>query len=305
MTTPLPPDPMHNDELPGEAELKASYARLPQAEPDPALDAAIRRAAAQAVRENASPARRPRWPIALGTAATLVLAAGLAWRMREAPAPSAAAPSPAVLADDARRARETARDEAAEPAVRVEHASAMTSAPTGAAVPKSLPLRYMPRKPMVSMPAASKHPAATPEADRAGSALPAIDRTTPAATNATEALEAPAPPAPPAPPPVEEMATQSAPQAVGAAQPAPAPLAAPTPSAAPADLPAAKIAPGTITAGQLFSMNAAAAKEFDAIRALYAKGENTAAHRRLEAFHRKHPDWPLPDDLRAHLDDTP
>jgi Meckel syndrome type 1 protein len=304
MTTPLPPDPMHNDELPGEAELKASFARLPQSEPGPALDAAIRQAAAQALRENASSARRrPRWPIALGTAATLVLAAGLAWRMRESPSPSAAAPSPAAIAADAQRMREAAvQDKAAEPAAATEPVPTMkatTSTPAGGATPKSLPLRQMRRMPAALAPSASKRAATSPEASRTATALPYIDRSMPAAANATEALKAPAPPAPPS---LEEIATPSAPQAAGAAQPAPAPLAAPAP---PADLPAAAANPAKVTATQPFSMNPAAAKEFDAIRALYAKGERTAARRRLEAVHREHPDWPLPDDLRAHLDDAP
>lgn len=84
MTTPLPPSTPHDDDLPGEAELKALYGRLPPHEPGPALDAAVLRAAAQAV-ETKAPRRRARWPVALGTAATLVLAAGLGWQMRKLP----------------------------------------------------------------------------------------------------------------------------------------------------------------------------------------------------------------------------
>ncbi|HEX7381439.1 MAG TPA: hypothetical protein VF265_04710 [Nevskiaceae bacterium] len=84
MTTPLPPSKPHDDDLPGEAELKALYGRLPPHEPGPALDAAVLRAAAQAV-ATTTPRRRARWPVALGTAATLVLAAGLGWQMRELP----------------------------------------------------------------------------------------------------------------------------------------------------------------------------------------------------------------------------
>ena len=51
MTTPLPPqDPGAPDEqLPGEAELGALYRQLPQSEPGPALDAAVLRAATQAL----------------------------------------------------------------------------------------------------------------------------------------------------------------------------------------------------------------------------------------------------------------
>jgi hypothetical protein len=121
MTTPLPPqDPHSPDEmLPGEAELAALYRQLPQHEPSPALDSKVLHAAAQALetdgaraavpvgRRNASrerddwvhpkptalpvpptkPARKPqpRWLLGLGSAAALVLAAGLAWRMHESP----------------------------------------------------------------------------------------------------------------------------------------------------------------------------------------------------------------------------
>lgn len=119
MTTPLPPqDPREPDEaLPGEAELAALYRQLPQSEPGPALDAAVLREAAQALETQpavpverrkaprepgdwvhpkpaavtpAAPAGsarklRPRWLVGLSSAAALVLAAGLAWRMHESP----------------------------------------------------------------------------------------------------------------------------------------------------------------------------------------------------------------------------
>jgi hypothetical protein len=120
MTTHLPPqDPMEPDDaLPGEAELSALYRQLPRSEPGPALDAAVRLAAAAAIAsetqqseqrlhaetsaatyaapKNASDAvipigaarprkAAPRWLIGLATAATLVLVAGVTWHMREMP----------------------------------------------------------------------------------------------------------------------------------------------------------------------------------------------------------------------------
>jgi Meckel syndrome type 1 protein len=85
-----------------ERELAALYRSLPRAEPDAKLDAAVLAEAARA----ATPVTRrmPRWPIAFATAATVVLAAGLAWHMRQkppsAPMPaSAPAPAPAPQAD--------------------------------------------------------------------------------------------------------------------------------------------------------------------------------------------------------------
>jgi hypothetical protein len=72
--------PPHDDDLPDERELATLYARLPKAEPDAALDAAVLAHAGRAV-----PARRhrARWPVALGSAAVLVLAAGLAWQLHD------------------------------------------------------------------------------------------------------------------------------------------------------------------------------------------------------------------------------
>ncbi|MET0255592.1 MAG: hypothetical protein ABW193_07340, partial [Luteibacter sp.] len=109
--------PPSDDELPDERELGALYARLPKAEPDAALDEAVLAQAARAIPRR----RRPRWPVAVGSAAVLLLAAGVAWQVRDAlpppPAgqtvasappsaepvatPAAAPAAPAVIADDA------------------------------------------------------------------------------------------------------------------------------------------------------------------------------------------------------------
>ncbi|WP_458072245.1 hypothetical protein [Rhodanobacter sp. BL-MT-08] len=126
MSTHLPPqDPIEPDDaLPGEAELSALYRQLPREEPGPTLDAAVLRAAAAAIasethqnqpRADAQtlaakpaaatdssrvvipigktrPGKAPRWLVGLASAATLVLVAGVTWRMRELPsgAPTAA-----------------------------------------------------------------------------------------------------------------------------------------------------------------------------------------------------------------------
>ena len=61
MTTQLPPQgpPEPDEKLPDEAELAALYRQLPQSEPSPALDAAVLRAAAQALAPGeSSPALR-------------------------------------------------------------------------------------------------------------------------------------------------------------------------------------------------------------------------------------------------------
>ncbi|MBP1475699.1 hypothetical protein J7I44_15415 [Frateuria sp. MAH-13] len=109
MTTPLLPQ--EPQKLPGEAELTALYRKLPQTEPAPALDQAVLRAAAKALADDGERApathavRRPRWPVALGSAATLVLVAGLAWHMRQMPEATApAAQAPAAMTEPSAQA---------------------------------------------------------------------------------------------------------------------------------------------------------------------------------------------------------
>lgn len=75
-----------------ESELARLYRRLPQTEPDAKLDAsvlALARAAVEPQRVNAlrhakTRTRRPWWLVGLSSAAGVVLAAGIAWQMRNA-----------------------------------------------------------------------------------------------------------------------------------------------------------------------------------------------------------------------------
>ena len=293
MTTPLPPDHAHDDDLPGEAELKALYSRLPSSEPGPALDAAIRQAAAQAVREVTAPARtrrRPRWLIALGTAATVVLAAGLAWRMREMPTPQVTSPAPAKVsaaADAAGRGDAGVAANSGDAQRRALMAPTMKAVVTGKTRPateRTMPTaRVAPARQAMKLQAPQPTtslgrpdriapvPASPPATMlRMETRMPTADVPQASSRAAPVAPVAPAQPAPPAPPVAMELAA-----------PAPTPAVVPAP---------AVVAP---------------AVELDAIRALYARGEIREADKRLQAFHRTHPDWPLPDDLKRHLGDTP
>jgi resuscitation-promoting factor RpfA len=298
MTTPLPPqDPREPDEaLPGEAELAALYRQLPQNEPGPALDAAVLRAAAQALETQpavpverrraprepgdwvhpkpaavapAAPAGsarklRPRWLVGLSSAAALVLAAGLAWRMHESPR-SESAP-------------------VASGSVAPVQAEAATNAPMPPAPlpapPKQPPPRIIAAAPHASMAAKSRQamadkqaaPVSRDEQQLAGAAPRAPADVTRQASN--------------------EITTHAAKPAVAEAAASASPLqstmvAAPAPVAAAADT--ATSASDTPT------------QELDNIRLLFAQGHDDEAQQRLAAFRHAHPRWELPPELQAKL----
>lgn len=265
MTTPLPPSTPHDDDLPDDAELKALYGRLPKHEPGPALDAAVLRAAAQAVQPPA-PRRHARWPVALGTAATLVLTAGLVWQMRKlpaeapvtssAPASTASADARAGVDQDAAENADAAvqgAQRAAAQAMRAE--SARQSAPAAKAIGA---------RPVIALPAAAGYvaPTATSASDIEPPKLTASRVSAGNAPAAKEVDAAPAPmldqgtphPAPPmAPSPVLDQAATSeradslpsaaAPPAPPAPPPAPMIQAAPMPESAPVPSAASVAAP--------------------------------------------------------------
>ncbi|WP_448097259.1 hypothetical protein [Luteibacter yeojuensis] len=146
--------PPHDDDLPDERELAALYARLPKAEPDPALDAAV---LAQADRAVPVRRRRTRWPVALGSAAVLVLAAGLAWQLRDS-RPDVTATLPAPTAQ-----RIESTGSAAVPVQASATAALQESAP--AAAPTRMARRSTPaRTPAPSAPAAAPAPPLPAEA---------------------------------------------------------------------------------------------------------------------------------------------
>ncbi|MGN2246058.1 hypothetical protein ACFWZ3_05120 [Frateuria sp. GZRR35] len=201
MNTPLPPQ--EPEKLPGEVELAALYRKLPQAEPGPALDQAVLRAAAKALADDAERAtathavRRPRWPVALGSAAALVLVAGLAWHMRELP--EATAPAAQAPADMAERSAQAPTAPAVPPPPPAPPAPAMAEpAPARQAVaarasqpPARKAFAQPEAKPQIRQQVAVPMPAPMP-------APPAVIETTTPAPALVAPL--PAPPAPPAPP---------------------------------------------------------------------------------------------------------
>lgn len=312
MTTPLPPnDPPSADEpWPGEAELAALYRELPRSEPSPALDAAVLRAAAAALAPSGDPTiterrkgprepgdwvhpkpvsavtaktapsiasasrrrRAPPWLITLGSAASLVLVAGLAWQLRESSPP----PSAPVAAHEATAstASDMTSHEAAAPL-------AATIPPAPAAQPAP---RLADQRAALQASAAKKmkQDSALQSARRAAAAKPMV------APPPLAEVAAPAPPAPPAPPPPpappqEVSANAAASGMLDKAGPPPASSAAASDQATasrPGDTPA---------------------QELDKIRQLFAQGHHDEALQRLRAFRQAHPQWPLPAELQAQL----
>ncbi|MBT2145111.1 MULTISPECIES: hypothetical protein [unclassified Rhodanobacter] len=304
MTTPLPPlDPRKPDEaLPGEAELAALYRQLPQNEPGHALDAAVLRAAAQALETNgtqpavpverrkaprepgdwvhpkpaavtsAAPAGsarkpRPRWLVGLSSAAAIVLAAGLAWRMHESPRTESAPVASGSVAP-----------------VRAE--APATNAPMPPA-----PLPAPPKQPTPRIIAAAS-PA--PVAARSRQAV-AGKQAAPASRDERLAAAAPRASADVTGQAGNEAATDAARSAVAEAAASAPPMQA-TMVAAPAPVAATAADTGTAT-----NASDTPAQELDKIRQLFAQGHDDEAQQRLAAFRHAHPQWELPPELQAKL----
>ena len=158
----------------------ALYRRLPKAEPPRRLDRSVLGEAARAV--HGYTPRRQRWLFGLGSAAGLVLAAGLAWHVGQdalhqesqlsAPAPSAPAaarPSFVPVAPISEPARQRARTEAApvQDAARESAASAAAAPPAKPAPQRKADAKAKAVAPMAQPTAAAPPPpapaTATPE----------------------------------------------------------------------------------------------------------------------------------------------
>lgn len=288
---PFPREPLTPDE---QALARRLEPLGPHGEPSPALDARIL-AAARAT----PPERRPRrWPVALGVAASLVLAVGIAWRLRPLAGPSLemrvpAASAPAEQASGAAASATVAREVFVEPPTTASRAAAEVprvgrlpaAAPAVADSTPAAPPEPVPPVPMPAPPAPVE-PALV------------LDAPSPAPAPAISAL--PAPPASARAPQPE--AGLAAPEALGrkAAPPASAQSqedggfdAAAAANDAVADEPGEDVPPATA--------DAPAVREawLQRIRELLAEGRTDAARASLREFVRRHPDAPLPDDLRA------
>lgn len=207
---PYPPEPLS----PEERELAQLTARLgPQGEPSPALDARVLAAAQAALRpaRAASRSRRkPRWPVALGLAASMVLAVGIAWQLR--PLQS----SPEIVASEAPAPAQPVADQApsamaaapvSEEAESVAMAKVM-EAPASPAIPAETVAKSAPRPaaPPPPAPVLANRGTVVPDdararsGQRAAKPVAAVDGAVVTQSRAAaDRYQPPAPPAPPAP----------------------------------------------------------------------------------------------------------
>jgi hypothetical protein len=209
------PEPL----TPEERELARLTGQLgPQGEPSTALDARIL-AAAHAALERKQPVRRkPRWPVAMGLAASVIFAVGIAWQLRplqqtpvavvaEAPEDQATEQRAAVMISPA------APSSPALPQADVAAETASTEAPATAG-----PVEQMPPAPQKAMDAPPAESRAPPPRQIARSKTRTSNAGRQAQNLGNAAMVPVLPPSPPAPP---------------------APAAMPAATAAEADAPAA------------------------------------------------------------------
>lgn len=209
-----------------ERELAQLYGKLPRATPSPALDEAVLRQAREAVPAIDAPASRPRgrprhglrWAGAFAVAASLVLAANLAWQQRQLPVPQArpesakdkAEAAPAASAMENATASRVVGEPQPPPAMAVEGEVAARKAAKGRNASTALRAVKTPPPPLEA-------DQASPELARVAPAQQLSQSQAAPATTA-DAMEKVAPPAPvvaaaPAPPPAEIVSPPPSPAA--------------------------------------------------------------------------------------------
>lgn len=291
MTTPRRPDEALERLLAEDGgELGALYRRLPRAEPPRRLDRSVLGEAARAV--HGTRPRKQRWLVGLGSAAGLVLAAGVAWHVGHEPlrqpaqAPAHGTPSfvPVQPIDT--------------PARRHEAAPTFELAP-----PAPAPATSTPSKP-ASADQAKASRAARPAPEYAPSAKRAAPPPAAPPPPPMTAPESPAP-APAAAPSIQsapqEAATEAAPNATSADSASESEaLSKPATDAAPKKRERSAGAPAPSSSAELRRDTQLAPELWLArIEQLLRQGRRQQAIESLQLFRRAHPDWQLPDELRA------
>jgi hypothetical protein len=309
----MPPSDMNTDPralTPEERELAQRLARLGShggAGPSPDLDARILAAAHDAVA--GAPVRRPqRWPVALGIAASLALAIGVAWQLRplpdtsaayqsEAPARMAAeappeiagnaATAPAEATPESNATAQTAVADVASPAPPPPSPAVASGASRPTTRAAARPAQPTPESAVAEPDIVFDTAAPAPAGDfaAANAAANAQSQSSSAATRAAPAVErqkaAPAPAADAAATALPETDTLDRLQSSG------------TRDAVESDEPGADVPPATMASPE--ARDAWLAR----IRELVAAGRVDAARASLREFTHRYPDFQLPADLRA------
>lgn len=301
-------------------------ARQPSVTVDAAILALARQSVAAQAASRSTPPRLRRWPAAMGLAASLLLAVGIAWQLR-----------PTQDMDDASEAPAAASADAAGAPAQAASGPWVDDMAADATAPAAAPDAFPPTEPAAAapiIPASSRNSAAVAietEPERLQRASVASESSPPAALEPDMAdlpapIAAPAPPPPPAAmaevaAPVEAAANAAAPAAArnerpldqivvsGSRLPAPPPqssartTAAQAPAGPPAadrDYDTAGFSTETIDDQPPANADAPLVQKawLNRIRALLARGEITAAQRSLGEFYRRYPQYPLPEDLQ-------
>ena len=312
------PDPLDANER----ALADLLARDPLSGPSPQLDARILAAARAATTPATSPRRpRPRWIAGMGIAATVVLAIGIAWRLRPLPPQRpAASEAPAGVRVPERTDRVSAappaaadavvsqpRPPAQEPrkAVPVERESA---AARERATPEA-PVVFDQPSPMDTQPPAPPPPPAPAGAAAVANAMGAPAASTmqaaktqaPAAAAASHAFEPPSP--------KQDARTLDRVEVTGSRIPDAAPQAynrgaSGLDAAAAADAAAEEGVPRAVLDEEPpATADSPQVQEawLQRIRELLSAGETEAARNSLAEFRRRYPKYALPEDLRRFV----
>lgn len=289
----------HEPLSPEERELAQLTGRLgPHGEPSPALDARILAAAHAAATVEQARKPKPRWPLAMGLAASMVLAVGVAWQLRPLQQVATVSEAPAA-ASEAAEASADAAAMAAEPAQRA-NAQELESAPEAIAKSEAT---------TSDLPAVKPPPPMRALTPAAGAAAPGVADTNrdrmPARQTDTYSPPSPAAPAPP-PPPAPAMAV-SAPKGLVAQEPTPeSPMAFTAEADAAADMAAVAETSSNSARAAATGQQAAARAEMKA-RSAAATAKESATLDRVEVtgsrLQRTDLQVPVSDDARLPVND--
>lgn len=316
---------------PEERELAQLMARLgPIGEPSPALDAKVLAAAHSAAAREPMRKHKPRWPVAMGLAASVVFAVGIAWQLR--PVQQVATVREAPMADAAMEAAPAPATVAPPPAEAVEQDA--FSEPASPPMPVNAPPPPPPPGKALAPPQVARKPLPSPAAQTS----PPIERAKARRSDGYTARLPPPPAAPPAPAPEAASVAASAPQAFASDRDAGVVAEAAATTEAATRSVRGTSARQSAASAEMKTANAAVAREqenttldrvevtgsrlrtdlqvpvsddaqlavddwLERVRTRYGLGDADAARRSLLLFVKDHPSESVPEDLEPLLDE--